>query len=95
MLLKRAHKQVELCYRQTTRIHSERILAVSPEILHTERDELALLSTIFSIINGFTVLWTTTVLTDKLNIFLRPSKSTGQTRHDVLRDLIVQFFPRL
>ena len=84
-----------MLFTQTTRIHSERILAVSPEILHTERDELALLFTIFSIINGFTVLWTKTVLTDKLNISLRPSKSTGQTQHDVLRDVIAQFFPRL
>ena len=30
-----------------------------------------------SIINDFTVLWTTTILTDKLDISLRPSKSTG------------------
>ena len=34
-----------MLFTKTTRIHSERILAVSPEILHTERDELALLST--------------------------------------------------
>ena len=46
-----------MLFTKTTRIHSERILAVSPEILHTERDELALLST------------------------------------NVLRDVIVQFFP--
>ena len=46
-----------MLFTKTTRIHSERILAVSPEILHTERDELALLSS------------------------------------NVLRDVIVQFFP--
>ena len=33
-----------MLFTKTTRIHSVRILAVSPEILHTERDELALLS---------------------------------------------------
>ena len=38
-------KYVTVLFTKTTRIHSERILAVSPEILHTERDELALLST--------------------------------------------------
>ena len=44
MLLKRAYKQVEIRYSviyQNNTVHSERILAVSPEILHTERDELA------------------------------------------------------
>ena len=46
-----------MLFTKTTRIHSERILAVSPEILHTELDELTLLST------------------------------------NVLRDVIVQFFP--
>ena len=60
-LLKRAHKQVEIhysvIYQNNTHTHIQRILAVSPEILHTERDELALLST------------------------------------NVLRDVIVQFFP--
>ena len=50
-------RYVTVLFTKTTRIHSERILAVSPEILHTERDELALLST------------------------------------NVLRDVIVQFFP--
>ena len=38
-------KYVTVLFTKSTRIHSERILAVSPEILHTERDELALLST--------------------------------------------------
>ena len=33
------------------------------------------------------------VLSDKLDISLRPSKSTGQTQLDVLRDVIVQTFP--
>ena len=47
----------------------------------------------FSIINGVTLLWTTTVLSDKLDISLRPSKSTGQTQLDVLRDVIRQIFP--
>ena len=37
-------KYVTLLFTKTTRIHSEGILIVSPEILHTERDELALLS---------------------------------------------------
>ena len=46
-----------------------------------------------SIINGVTLLWTTTVLSDKLDISLRPSKSTGQTQLDVLRDVIRQIFP--
>ena len=32
------------------------------------------------------------VLSDKLDISLRPSKSTGQTQLDVLRDVIVQIF---
>ena len=77
-LLKRIHKQVEIRYHviyKTTRIHSERIPIVSPEILHTERDDLAPLSTnFFFIINDFTLLWTTTVLTDRT---LRLSKSTG------------------
>ena len=87
-------KYITVLFTKTTRIHSERILAVSPEILHTERDELALLFyKSVSIIDDFTVLWTPTVLTDKLDISLRPSKSTGQTKHDVLRDVIVQFFP--
>ena len=50
-------KYVTVLFTKTTSIHSERILAVSPEIVYTERDELALLST------------------------------------NVLRDVIVQFFP--
>ena len=44
VLLKRAYKQVEIRYSviyQNNTVHSERILAVSPEILHTERDEVA------------------------------------------------------
>ena len=47
VLLKRAHKQVEIrcsVFTKTTRSHSEIIIAVSPGILYTERDELALLS---------------------------------------------------
>ena len=32
------------------------------------------------------------VLSDKLDISQRPSKSTGQTQLDVLRDVIVQTF---
>ena len=48
MSLKRKHKQVKVRYSvyiyETTPLHSERILAVSPEIKHTERGELALLS---------------------------------------------------
>ena len=47
-LLKRTQKQVKIGYSvyiyKTTRIHSETILAVSPEICFTELDELALLS---------------------------------------------------
>ena len=31
-------------------------------------------------------------MTEKLDISLRPSKSTGQTQLDVLRDVIVQIF---
>ena len=38
-------KYVTVLFTKTKRIHFEKILAVSPEILHTERDELALLST--------------------------------------------------
>ena len=30
---------------------------------------------------------------DKLDISLRPSKSTGQTQFDILRDVVVQIFP--
>ena len=45
-----------------------------------------------SFINDVTLLWTTTVLSDKLDISLRPSKSIGQTRLHVLRDVIVQTF---
>ena len=48
MSLNRKHKQIKVRYSvytyKTTRLHSERILAVSPEIKHTERGELALLS---------------------------------------------------
>ena len=79
-----------MLFTKTTPIYSERIPTVSPEILHTERNELALVSANF--FHDFTVLWTTTVLTDKLDISLRPSKSTGQTQLDVLRDVIVQIF---
>ena len=47
-LLKRTQKQVKIGYSvyiyKTTRIHSETILAVSPEIWFTELDELTLLS---------------------------------------------------
>ena len=42
--------------------------------------------------NDVTLLWTTTVLSEKLNISLRPSKSVGQTQLDVLRDVVVQTF---
>ena len=38
-------------------------------------------------------MWAKTVLSDKFGISLRPSKSTGQTQFDVLRDEIVQIFP--
>ena len=48
--LVRTHKQVVIRYSViyktiATRIHSEKILRVSLEILHVERDDLALLST--------------------------------------------------
>ena len=47
--LKRTQKQVKIGYKvyiyKTTRIHSEIILADSPEIQYTEPDELTLLST--------------------------------------------------
>ena len=60
--LKRTHKQVEIRYSvlyKTTCIHSERILIVSPEILHTERDELVLLSTnLFPSLIILRCLWT-------------------------------------
>ena len=42
--------------------------------------------------NDVKLLWTTTVLSDKLDISLRPSKSIGQTQLDILRDVIVQIF---
>ena len=49
-LLKRTQKQVKIGYSvdiyKTTRIHSETILGVSPEIWYTEPDELTLLSAI-------------------------------------------------
>ena len=44
-------KYVTVLFTKTTRIHSERSLIVSPEILHTERDEF----------HDFTVLWTTLI----------------------------------
>ena len=48
----------------------------------------------FSITNDVTLSWTTTVLSDKLDISLRPSKSTSQTQLIyILRDVIVQIFP--
>ena len=47
-LLKRTRKQVKIRYSvyiyKTARMHSERVLEVSSEIWHTERDEQALLS---------------------------------------------------
>ena len=48
-----------------------------------------------SVIDDVKLLWTTTILSDKLDISnsLRPSKSTGQTRLDILRDVIVEIFP--
>ena len=33
------------------------------------------------------------ILSDKLDISLRLSKSTGQTRLDIMRDVIMQVFP--
>ena len=42
--------------------------------------------------NDVKLLLTTTVLSDKLDISLRPSKSIGQTQLDILRDVIVQTF---
>ena len=36
-----------------------------------------------SITNNATLSWTTTVLSDKLDISLRPSKSTEQTQRDI------------
>ena len=42
--------------------------------------------------NDVKLLWTTTVLSDKFDISLRPSKSIGQTQLDILRDVIVQTF---
>ena len=46
-----------------------------------------------SIIDDVTLLWTITVLSDKLDISLRSSKSIGQTQLDIMRDVIVQIFP--
>ena len=42
--------------------------------------------------DAVTLLWTITVLSDKLDIFLQPSKSTGEPQLDVLRDVAVQTF---
>ena len=38
--------------------------------------------------NDFTLLWTTTVLSDKLQISVRLSKSTGKTQLNVSRDVL-------
>ena len=90
-LLKRTQKQVKIGYSvyiyKTTRIHSETILAVSPEIYNTEPDGPPFCKFV-PVINDVMLLWTTTVLSDKLDISLRPSKSTGQTRLDILRDVL-------
>ena len=80
-------KYVTVLFTKTTCIHSERIFAFSPEILHTERDELALLSK-----NLFPSLMILRCYGPQLDVSLRPSKSTGKTQHDVLRDVIMQFF---
>ena len=42
--------------------------------------------------DAVTLLWTITVLSDKVDIFLQPSKSTGEPQLDVLRDVAVQTF---
>ena len=92
-LLKRTQKQVKIAYSvyiyKTTRIHSETILAVSLDDRWTSPPFCKFVS----VINNVTLLWTTTVLSEKLDISLRPSKSTWQTRLDILRDVIVQIFP--
>ena len=57
------------------------------DLAHRTRWTSHSFSKFVSIINYFTLLWTTTVLSDKLNISLAPS--AGQAQLDVLRDEIL------
>ena len=68
------------------------LCSFSRDLAHGTRWTSPTFCKLVSITNGVTLLWTKTVLSDKFDISLPPSKSTGQTQFDVLRDEIVQIF---
>ena len=92
-LLKRTQKQVKMGY--SVSIYKtlwNNSCSFSRDFVHGIRWTNLPFCKFVSVINDVTLLWTTTVLSDKLDISLRPSKSTGQTQLDILRDVIVQTF---
>ena len=92
-LLKRTQKQVKMGY--SVSIYKtlwNNSCSFSRDFVHGTRWTNLPFCKFVSVINDVTLLWTTTVLSDKLDISLRPSKSTGQTQLDILRDVIVQTF---
>ena len=92
-LLKRTQKQVKMGY--SVSIYKtlwNNSCSFSRDFVHGTRWTNLPFCKFVSVINDVTLLWTTTVLSDKLDISLRPSKSIGQTQLDVLRDVIVQTF---
>ena len=92
-LLKRTQKQVKMGY--SVSIYKtlwNNSCSFSRDFVHGTRWTSPPFCKFVSVMNDVKLLWTTTVLSDKLDIFLRPSKSIGQTQLDILRDVIVQTF---
>ena len=96
-LLKRTQKQVKIgysvyIYKQHATLWNNSC-SFSRDLVYGTRWTSPPFCKFVSVIDDVTLLWTTTVLSDKLDISLPPSKSTWQTRLDILRDVIVQIFP--
>ena len=92
-LLKRTKKQVKIGYSVSIyKTPWNNSCSVSRDLLHGTWWTSPPFWKFASVINDVTFLWTTTILSDKLDISLRPSKSIGQTQLDVLRDVLCKLY---
>ena len=97
VLLKRTQKQVKnrlqsLYLQNSTHTLWNNSCSFSRDLVNGTRWTSPPFCKFVPVINDVMLLWTTTVLSDKLDISRRPSKSAGQTRLDILRDVIVQTY---
>ena len=92
-LLKRTQKQVKMGYSVSIyKTPWNNSCSFSRDLLHGTWWTSPPFWKFASVINDVTFLWTTTILSDKLDISLRPSKSIGQTQLDVLRDVLCKLY---